>query len=541
VSSNGAAWDAVVIGGGHNGLVCAAYLARGGLHTLLLERRGVVGGAATTSELAPGVRVPRFAHTVGRLAPTVVRDLDLTRHGLRLVQPAARVTSIRPDEPPITLWSDGARTATDLRATSIRDAEAWAGFEDEVSALTSVLEPLLSAAPPDPGGPSGDVVGGAIRAAYRFNRLDRRHGRELTRVLPQSIADWTEDRFSHDAIRALLATRGIRYARLGPRDAGSAAHFLTDSIGVGGAAGETVYARGGPGALAGVLAASATAEGVTIRTAAEVSAILDRDERATGIALADGEEIAARVVVSGLDPRSTLLGLVDPATLGPELGWEVDNIRDKGVTAKVNLGLRDLPAFHGLDDEAGPSRLRGRLVVAPSIGYLDAAADAAKYGRPSERPWLEATIPSLVDPLLVGDDGEVRHVMSVVAQSAPRDLREGDPDAQREAFGDRVVDVLDEVAPDLSDLVVAREVLTPLDIERELGTSGGHPMHLEPALDQWFAWRPLFGLAGYRMPIEGLYLCGSGAHPGGGITGLPGRNAARRVLADLRPRRRRSR
>jgi phytoene dehydrogenase-like protein len=540
VSSNGEGWDAVVIGGGHNGLVCAAYLARGGLRTLLLERRIEVGGAAATSELAPGVRVPRFAHTVGRIATTVVRDLDLTRHGLRLVQPAARVTSIRPDRPPITLWSDAARTATDVRAVSSRDAHAWGAFEQEVAALTSILEPLMGAAPPDPAGPSSDVLGGAIRAAYRYNRSEGRHGRELTRVLPQSIADWTEDRFADDGLRALLATRGVRYARFGPRDAGSAAHFLTDSIGLGGAAGETVYARGGPGALARSLAAAATVAGVTIRTSAEAAAIRDRDERVVGVALTDGDEVAARVVVSGLDPRSTLLGLVDPATLGPELGWEVDNVRDRGVTAKVNLGLRGLPAFHGFDDGSSASRLRGRLVVAPSLRYLDAAADAAKYGQPSDQPWLEATIPSLVDPLLINDDGPIRHVMSVVAQSAPRDLREGDWDSQGEALGDRVVDVLDGVAPGFRDLVVAREVLTPLDIERELGTSGGHPMHLEPALDQWFAWRPLFGLAAYRMPLAGLYLCGAGAHPGGGITGLPGRNAARKVLADLKPRRRRS-
>ena len=293
----------------------------------------------------------------------------------------------------------------------------------------------------------------------------------------------------------------------------------------------------GSGALSSTLEAAATDAGVTIRTSTQVAAIRDRDERVTGVVLADGEEIEARVVVSGLDPRSTLLGLLDPATLGAELGWEVDNLRDRGVTAKVNLALSALPAFDGLDDEDGPSRLRGRLVVAPSIGYLDRAADAAKYGRTSDEPWLEATIPSLVDPLLVDGSGEARHVMSIVAQSAPRDLRDGDWETEREAFGDRVMGVLEQVAPGIGDLVVAREVLTPLDIERELGTSGGHPMHLEPALDHWYAWRPLFGLAAYRMPLEGLYLCGSGAHPGGGITGLPGRNAARRVLSDNRSRR----
>jgi phytoene dehydrogenase-like protein len=326
---------------------------------------------------------------------------------------------------------------------------------------------------------------------------------------------------------------------MGPHHGGTSAVMLTDSAGnSGGAAGETVYARGGPGALAAALASAARAAGVEIRTGAEVVAFRDDHRSIGGVALADGEELEARIVVSGLDPRTTLQGLLDPETLGPELGWEVDNLRDKGATAKVNLALADLPAFDGLDGDDAAARLRGRIVFAPSLRYLDLAADANKYGRVSEAPWLEATIPSLVDPLLV--DGAaasgVKHVMSVLVQSAPYALRDSDWEAKREPLGDLVVETLERAAPGLGKLVVAREVLTPVDIESDYGISGGHPLHLEPGLDQWFAWRPLLGYARHRMPVTGLYLAGAGAHPGGGVTGLPGRNAARAVLADLKAR-----
>jgi phytoene dehydrogenase-like protein len=380
------------------------------------------------------------------------------------------------------------------------------------------------------------VLPAALRLGWRYRRLSSRHARELTRALPQPIADYLEDRLESDALRALVATRGIRYTAMGPHSAGTTTVLLTDSAGnAGGAAGETVYARGGPGALATALASAARSAGVQIRSGVAVTAIRDRDGRASGVILADGEEIAAPVVVSSLPPRATLQGLVDPEMLGPELGWEVDTLRDRGVTAKVNLALSELPRFGGLDGDDAALRLRGRIVVAPSMAYLDRAADAAKYGRISAAPWLEATIPSLVDPLLVDDvSGGVHHVMSVMAQSAPYALREATWDEQREALGDLVVRTLDTAAPGFAASVVAREVLSPWDLERDFGLSGGHPFHLEPGLDQWFAWRPLLGYARHRMPLDGLYLAGAGAHPGGGVTGLPGRGAARAVLADVR-------
>jgi phytoene dehydrogenase-like protein len=392
--------------------------------------------------------------------------------------------------------------------------------------------------PPDIRSPGlGDALGG-LKLGRMFRGLGRGDGRTITRVLPMAVADFVAEAFETDAVRAAIAWRGVRHSFLGPWSAGSTAVLLADSAGNdGGAAGETVFAIGGPGALANALASAAEAAGVEIRTGAEVTAITSRDGRATGVALTGGEAIEARAVVSGLDPKRTLVRLADPVAVGPTLGWRAENYRTPGVVAKVNLVLAGLPRFTAAagDDER---LLRGRIVVAPGIDATERAFDAAKYGRPSETPVLEATIPSLVDPSLVAGAPAGTHVMSVIAQYAPYDLREGTWDERRDAFGDLVLATLEAHAPGLTALVTAREVLTPVDLERDFGLTGGHPLHGEMALDQFFLWRPLLGHARYRLALDGLYLCGSGAHPGGGITGGPGQNAAREFIADAKRRRR---
>jgi phytoene dehydrogenase-like protein len=296
-----------------------------------------------------------------------------------------------------------------------------------------------------------------------------------------------------------------------------------------------VYAKGGPGALADALAEAFAAAGGELRTGAQVVAVTSRDGRATGVALASGEEIRGRIVVSGVDPKQLLVDLADPVALGPDLRWQAGNYRTPGVVAKVNLALSGLPRFPAAGEEQ-ERRLRGRIVVAPGIDYLERAFDASKYGRVSEAPYLEATIPSLVDPSLVAGAPDGTHVMSVLLQWAPYGLAEGPAawDQRRDALGDLAVTTLEAYAPGLGALVTARQVITPLDLERDYGLSGGHPLHGEPSLDQWFLWRPILRYARYRMPIDGLYLAGSGAHPGGGITGYPGSNAAREILADRR-------
>jgi phytoene dehydrogenase-like protein len=529
-----APYDAVVIGAGHNGLVTGAYLAKAGHRVLILERRDRVGGILGNAELGPRVAAPLLAHTVGRLRPSVVRDLGLEARGLRLIRPEVRVFAPQPDGRAITLWGDVRRTADELRPLSPQDAQAYPAFDQRVRAIASFVARLDLMTPPDiqnPGLP--DAIAG-LKLGRAFRRLGHRAGRETLRVLPMPVADLVGEALERDELRGAIASRALQFTAMGPRAAGTAAVLLADSAGNdGGAAGQTVFAQGGPAALAAALASAAGSFGAEIRLRAEVDKVTTRDGRATGVALSTGEEITARVVISSVDPKATLLGFVDPEELGPTLVWRASNIRTPGAVAKVNLALSGLPAFAGAD---GDERLRGRIVIAPGIDYLERGADAAKYRRVSAEPSLEATIPTLVDPTLAP---EGQHVMSVIVQWTPYRLRDGAQwDAEREGLGDLVVKTLEAYAPGLADLITARQILTPVDLARDLGLTNGHVLHGEPGLDQFFAWRPLLGFARYRMPIVGLYLCGSGAHPGGGITGGPGENAAREVLADLKRRRR---
>jgi len=516
-------YDAVVIGAGHNGLVCAGYLAKAGMRVLALEQRDRPGGAADTAQIAPGFRAPVAAHTVGRLRPSVVRDLGLERYGLRLIEPAARAFVPGAEGRGLTLWADPARTAAELVPWSRADAEAWPRFDRKVRALGSFLARLHAETPPDLAAPSlRDGLAG-----LRLGRAVRKLGgpantREALRVLPMPVADFVSEHLETDLLRAAVAARGVHLTAMGPWSAGTTMVLLGDASARGsGAAGQATVVAGGPGALADVLAEAVRRLGGEVRLGAEVAAIRDDRGTVTGVALATGEEVQAPVVASGADPKATLLGLVDPVTLGPTLSWEVENLRTPGTAAKVNLALDGLPAFDGADAE----RLHGLIVVAGGVDGLERAFDSWKYGEVSDAPFLEATIPSLVDPSLAPEGGQV---MSVVAQWVPH--AEEDPDR----VGDLVLKRLEDVAPGITGQVRERQVLLPSALEREYGLTGGHPLHVEPGLDSFFAWRPLLGFARYRMPVRGLYLCGSGAHPGGGITGGPGANAARAILADRR-------
>ncbi len=530
-------YDAIVIGGGHNGLVTAAYLGRAGLRSVVLERRETLGGAATTSELAPGARVPTLAHTVGRLRPSVVHDLDLKRHGLSLIGSEVRLFAPGLDGDAVTLWSDVGRTTEGLRARSVHDADGYPAFDRLVRSLAGFLGELAARTPPDIESPGlGDAIAG-LQLGRTFRGLGRRDGRTITRVLPMAIADFVAESFEGDALQAAIAWRGVQYTSMGPWSAGTTAVLLADSAGNdGGAAGQTVFARGGPGALTAALEGAARVAGVEIRPAAEVVAITSRDGRATGVTLAGGEELVARVVVAGIDPKQALTRLADPVAVGPSLLWRAANIRTPGTVAKVNLVLASLPRFTAAGSDDG--LIRGRIVMAPGIDPLAHAHDASKYGRWSDTPVMEATIPSLVDPTLVEGAAPGTQVMSVIVQYAPYALRDGPWDERREAFGDLVVSTLDAYAPGLAGLITARQVLTPLDLERDYGLTGGHPMHGEHGLDQFFLWRPLLGHARYRLALDGLYLAGAGAHPGGGVSGQNGQNAAREILGDWKKLRR---
>lgn len=524
-----ATYDAIVIGAGHNGLVTAAYLAKAGRRVLVLERRERVGGILDTVEIADGVKAPGIVHTVGRMRRSAISDLGLVRHGLVLVDPSVRVFAPQPDGSGLTLWADPARTAADLRDRSSKDAEAYPGFDRRIRSLASFLSYLHAITPPDVKDPSlADALNG-LKLGNAFRRLGAKAGREATRAIPMAIADYVAETFETDAVRGALASRAVLYTAMGPWSAGTTTVLLADSAGNdGGAAGQSIVAKGGPGALAEALASAARAFGAEIRTGAEVVKILTKDHRARGVALADGEEIAARAVVTAADPKRTLTTLVDPVEIGPHLLWRARNIRTPGRASKVNLALSGLPAFAGADS---PARLTGRIVIGASIDHLERAFDHSKYGRVSEEPYLEATIPTIHDPTLAP---EGQHVMSVVVQWTPYELREGDWDSERDHLADVVVKTMERYAPGLGELVTARQVITPVDLERDYGLSGGHVYHAEPGLDHFFAWRPLLGHARYRFGLPGLYLCGSGAHPGGGVTGAPGANAAREILADLK-------
>jgi phytoene dehydrogenase-like protein len=443
----------------------------------------------------------------------------------------------QPDRRAVTLWSDVDRTAGALRDWSLQDADRYLAFDRLVRSLGRFLGEIGAITPPDIHAPGlADALAG-LKLGRTFRGLGKHDGRTITRVLPMAVADFVAEAFESDPVQAAIAWRGVHLCSLGPWSPGSTAVLLADSAGNdGGAAGQTVFARGGPGSLARALEGACRSAGVELRASAEVAAIRSRDGRATGVVLNGGEEVEASIVVSGLDPKRTLVDLVDPVAIGPSLGWRASNIRTPGVVAKVNLVLRKLPAFPAAGDDAD-RLLRGRILVAPGIDAIERAFDASKYGRISEQPVLEATIPSLIDPSLVEGARVGTHVMSVVFQYAPYRLRGGDWQARREAVGDLAVKTLETVAPGIGKLVTARQVLTPVDLERDYGLTGGHPLHAEPALDSFFLWRPLLGHARYRMPIDGLYLCGSGAHPGGGVTGGPGQNAAREILADWKKRR----
>jgi phytoene dehydrogenase-like protein len=519
--------DVVVIGAGHNGLVCAALLARAGLDVLVLERRERPGGAADTADIAPGFRAPVAAHTIGRFRRSLIRSLGLTSHGLRLIDPPVRAFVPGPDGRSLTLWADPTRTAEELRGVSSTDAEAYPRFDRKVRALASFVAYLHAMTPPDPAGPSMSDALGGLQLLGRLRRLGGPgNTREVLRVLPMAVADVVKDAFASDLLRGAIASRGVQYTAMGPWSAGTAAVLLSDAVGGGGAAGQAELAVGGPGALADALVAAARASGAEIRCGAEVPSVTTEGDRATGVAVGGGDEIRARAIVSGADPKRTLLDLIDPAVLGPTMGWRASNIRTPGTVAKVNLALDALPPF-GVEEK----RLGGRILFASSIDELESAFDASKYGRVSDTPYLEATIPTLSDPGLARDGG---HVMSVVVQWAPYRLADGSWDQRRDELGDLVLKRLEERAPGLTGLVRERHILTPLDLERDYGLPEGHPLHAEPGLDQFFAWRPMYGFGRYRMPIRRLYLCGSGAHPGGGITGAPGANAAREIAADLK-------
>ena len=508
----------VVVGAGHNGLVAAFYMARAGRRPLVLEARDTVGGGAITRELHPGFHCPALSHNV-LLWSDVAREMELGRHGLELIAPQAELFAPDGNGRALVLHADARRSAEAIRAFSARDAAAYVEYGAAIERVTSVLASLLAAPPPHIDSPGPRDLWNLLATGRRFRALGRRDGHRLLRWGPMPVADLMSEWFESAPLTASLAAPGLSGTMLGPRSAGSALVLLMHETHRR-LAGGTRRARGGPGALTQAMARAAQAAGAEIRTATPVERILIRDERVAGV-LVNGEEIAADLVLSSADPRTTFLRLVEPTDLSPDFASKMRNYRARGTVAKINLALSALPRFTGAADAAA---LSGRIHIGPRLDDLERAFDDAKYGQVSATPWLEASIPSIVDPQLAPAGA---HVMSVYVHYAPAALRGTTWAAEGPRLLETVLHRLDAYAPGLRALVVAAEVITPESLEAEHGFAGGHIFHGELALDQLFAMRPLLGYGRYDSPIHGLHLCGAGTHPGGFLTGASGRLAAR--------------
>src|SRR6266850_4510521 len=523
--------DIIIIGAGNNGLVTACYLAKAGFKPLVLERRAVVGGACVTEEIHPGFRCSTLAQNVGPLFPRIVKDLELKRHGLELIQPAVRVFSLNTNGPSVGIYEDTKRTVDELKRVSAKDAHSYPEFISTFARIGRAISPLLTMTPPDIDKPAKSELWSLGKLGWAIRGLGKKDEYRLLRYGPMAVADLAAEWFETEALRATVAARGIFGAFAGPWSAGTSAALLLQAATDGHAIAPSTFVKGGMSALSEALAKAATGAGAEIRTSAHVAGLQIKDSQVIGVVLASGEEIPARAVISNADPRATFLKLVDPSELDPSFLTKIRNYRAHGTVAKVNLALSALPKFSGLSDGEAAEKLSGRIHIGPDIDYLERAFDAAKYGDFSPAPHMDITIPSLSDSSMAPNGA---HVMSIHAQFAPYQLKNADWNSRKEELGDLVVNVLSDYAPNLKELIVGRQVITPLDLEQTYGLSGGHIHHGEMSLDQLFAFRPLIGWARYRTPIENLYLCGAGSHPGGGVTGASGLNASREIIKDLK-------
>lgn len=510
---------AMVIGGGHNGLVAAFYLARAGLKTTLLEARSEIGGGAITSEIHPGFRCPTLTHEV-LLQQRIVRDMELDKYGFARLPAAMQVCALA-GAGSLVLHADGRRATESIRGLSAKDATAFPDFTAAFRRVAAVLGSTFEYAPPSIEKPDATDLWNLLKSARAFRALGKRDAQRLLRWAPMPIADLTGDWFEHDLVRATIAAPALTGTMLGPRSAGSSLVLLMREAHAQLAGGAHAQVRGGPGAATQALAAAARAAGVDIRTSAPVNAIVVRDHVARGV-VANGHTIDADVVVSGVDPKTTLLQMVNAEELSPDFAAKVEHYRAAGTVAKVNLALASLPSF-GVDTDA----LIGRIHIGSDLDCLERAFDDAKYGELSADPWLDVRIPSLLDETLAPRGG---HVASIYVHYAPRRLRTMDWAQGREAVLNRTLDVMERHAPGFRRAVAAAQVMTPLDLERDHGLPGGHIFHGELALDQFFTMRPLLGYARYQTPIKNLYLCSAGTHPGGFMTGGSGRLAAAAVI-----------
>jgi len=525
----------VLIGGGHNALVTAFYLAKGGFRPLILERREFVGGGAITEEFHPGFRASTLAHTVGPLRADIAADMQLEKFQCHLLHPNPRLFAPTPDGRAILFYNDHAKTAGGIARFSAKDAAKYAEFAKTLEHLFPILNQLLATTPPSIDSPSPEDLWNLLKTGRGIRSLGKKGMFDLVRWAPMAAADFVAEFFDTELLRAVIAARGIFGTALGPWSAGSTAVLLLRTAADPHPVGSASFPHGGLGSLTRALAESARQAGAEIRTDAEVRHIRVKDGAVTSLVLASGEEISANAVVSGVDPKRTFFNLLDPSLLDPTFALRIRNFRSNGTVAKVHLALGGLPNFPALTDAIASDgfikALSGRIHIGPEIDYLERAFDASKYGEFSSAPYLDVTIPTLMDPTLAP---EGKHVLSAYVQFAPFKLKEGNWADRRKQLGDTVVRTLSTYAPNLPGMIEAMQVITPQDLETSYGFTGGHIFHGELALDQLFTMRPVLDWARYRTPIRNLFLCGSATHPGNGLTGSSGANAAREIIHALR-------
>ena len=521
-------YDAIVIGGGHNGMVNGAYLAKAGLKTLVLERRPLVGGAAITEELKPGFWFTTFSYALSLLRPDIIQDLELTKHGF---MPLLMSSSFAPMENGDYLWlgQDHGENLKEIARHSRHDADAYTQYVHDVDMVCQAIKPLLDAPPPDLFSNDPEELLALASLGSRFRRMDKRTLHNTVRLLTGSAADFLDDYFDSDILKGYLASSSIIGTKVGPRSQGSGLVLLYHLIGEhDGEFGAWAFHKGGNGGFTQVLARAARSFGAEIVLESPVSEVITRGGRAIGVALQDGTEYRAKTVVSALDPRRTFLELVNPRELPTDLVESIQHFRFQGTSSKVNFALDALPKYPALGDRG--DMFRGFTNIGPSMDYLEHAFDDAKYGWYSQRPYMDCAIQSTIDADMAPPG---KHVMSTFIAYTPYKLRESDWDAERQNLGDTVQATFESFFPGFGKLVLHREVVTPLDIERTVGLSEGNIFAGEFLAPQMYFFRPAPGWSQYRTPIDGYYQCGSGTHPGGCVMGAPGKLAAQRILKDL--------
>jgi phytoene dehydrogenase-like protein len=502
---------------------------------LVLERRAQVGGSAVTEEFHPGFRCSTLSHNTGPLRVDVMRDMQLERHGLKLITPEVSTVSLLPDGRSLVLYSDAKKATQEIAQWSQKDAIAYADFGAALGKIGKVIGDALTLTPPNIDNPSSGDLWGMLKTGRSAHNLGKKDLYRVLRWGPMAVADLVAEFFDTEPLRATIAARGIFGTSLGPWSAGSALVLLlraaADPSPNASPAGSVQFPIGGAGAVTAAMATAAKEAGAEIRTDAAIAEIRVKDGVATGVVLVSGEEISARAVVSNADPKRTLMRLVDPAHLTPDFVQKIKNYRSVGTVAKINLALSALPEFTALKAKGNGNLLQGRIQISPEIDYLERAFDESKYGNFSHAPYLEITFPSLSDPSLAPAG---QHVMSIYMQYAPYNLKNSDWETQRKALGETVVKTIAQYAPNLPQTILRHQIITPKDLEETYGLTGGHIFHGELALDQFFTMRPLLDWARYKTPIDRLFLCGNGTHPGTGLTGGSGANAAREIAKALK-------